>query len=143
MKCRKPVQRVAVTEPPGQVTEPERSPPGLVHAEHVGVSRQLVRSACRCARQIDLDQLAEGLGGRAPVAPGHHLGLEPGFLALGLSATTPDLTAYPVWLASERIDARIDADLPPVAALVDRHCTPPANEQSTQWLAAPLAEGER
>jgi hypothetical protein len=71
--------------------------------------------------KVDLDQLAEGLGGGAPVASGHHLGLEPGFLALGLLAAALDLPADLALTAGQRIDARVDDDLPAMTPRVDRH----------------------
>jgi hypothetical protein len=71
--------------------------------------------------QVQVHQLGEGLRAGAAVPAFHHLCLEPGLFLLSLPAAAVDLSADAALLAGDRVHAGVDADLPPVATLVDRH----------------------
>jgi len=66
--------------------------------------------------QVNVDHLAQGLGGRALVAAGQHPGLEPGLSQLGLLAAALDLAADLPLMAYHRVNACVGDHLPAVAA---------------------------
>jgi hypothetical protein len=72
--------------------------------------------------EVQLNQFAKGLCPRAAVAACQYLGLQPGLFLLGLAPTALNLPAETVRLSRYRVDARVYAHFPPVAALDDCHC---------------------
>jgi hypothetical protein len=73
----------------------------------------------------EVDQLAEGLDPGAGVLAVRDLGAQAGLHLLGLAATAVDLTRELPLLAGQRVEAGVDDDLPPVAALPDGHSSAP------------------
>jgi len=94
--------------------------------------------------EVEPDHLAQRLGRRTLVPAGHHLGLELGLFLLRLLPAALDLAADLPLAPGHQVNARVDDDLPTVAACSD-HRLPHLRSTriSAISLTESLTEGKR
>jgi hypothetical protein len=90
----------------------------------------------------EVKQLAEGLDPGAGVPPVGDLGAQAGLHLLGLAAAAVDLAGELPLLAGQWVQAGVDDDLPPAAALPDGHDSAPGRGSIVD-LSLTVAQAER